>query len=101
MVPDKGGLLFLARTSAVLCLLLRFLAGTTATLLAAFVARSLEAIVDGAYPVQDQLVDLLDHVQDTQLRLDVSPVPLPTVFREGRAIGNGHLHLPSPRLEGW
>ena len=55
MLPDKGGLLFLAHAFSVLFLLLSFLAGTAATLLAAFVALSLEAVFDGAYPVQDPL----------------------------------------------
>src|SRR5262245_37761878 len=100
MVPDKGGLLFLARTFSVLFLLLSMLAGTTATLLAAFVALSLEPIFDGAYPVQDQLVDLLDNVKDAQLILDVSPVPLQTVFVGGGAIGNGHLHNQFPIPDG-
>src|SRR5215813_5504637 len=100
MVPDEGGLLFLAHALAVLSLLLGFLAGTTATLLASFVVLQREAVFDRPHPVQHQLIHLFDDMTDTQLMLDISPVPLQTVFGEGRAIGNGHVDMKSPIFAG-
>src|SRR4029453_9404946 len=100
MVPDEGGLLFLAHALAALSLLLGFFAGTTATLLASFVALPPEAVFDCPHPVQNQLIHLFDDMKDTQLMLDISPVPLQTVFVEGRAIGNGHLDIEPPIFEG-
>ena len=76
MLPDEGGLLFLAHALATLSLLLGFLAGTTTPLLAAFVALAFEAVFDRPYPVQDELIDLLDDVKDTQLMFDLGPVTL-------------------------
>src|SRR4029453_9186359 len=67
MVPDEGGLLFLAHAWAVLSRLLGFFAGTTATLLASFVALPLEAVFDRPHPVQNQLLHLFDDMKDTQL----------------------------------
>src|SRR5215468_640987 len=93
MVPDKGGLFFLAHACAALSLLLGFFAGTTTTLLAPFVALVLKAVFDRPHPVQDQLVHFFDDVKDTQLILDVSPVALEAVLVQGRAIGNDHLDL--------
>ena len=83
MVPDEGGLLFLAHALAALSLLLGFLAGPTAPLLASFVALPLEAVFDRPHSVQNQLIHLFDDMKDTQLMLDVSPVLLQTVFVEG------------------
>jgi hypothetical protein len=80
MLPDKGGLLFLAQPLAVLSLLSSILGGPSRFPLASFVALSPDTILDGTHPVQDQLVDLFDHVKDTQLMLQVYPVALQTVF---------------------
>ena len=52
MLPDEGGLLFLAHTLARLSLLSGFLAGTTATLLTAFVALSFDTVFDCPAPRQ-------------------------------------------------
>ena len=73
MVPDKGGLFFLAHAFAALSLVLSFFAGTTTALLAPFVALSLEAVFNRPHPVQDQLVHFFDDVKDTQLMLQTSP----------------------------
>src|SRR4029450_7629693 len=99
MVPDEGGLFFL-RHALSLPLLLGFFAGTTTALLAAFVALALETVFDRPYPVEAQLVDLLDDVKDTQLMLDLSPVVLQTVFVKRRAIGDNHLSLEASIFEG-
>src|SRR4051794_25705988 len=63
MLPEEGGLCLL-RHALSPPLLLGFFAGTTTALLAAFVALSLETVFDRPYPVEEQLVDLLDHVKD-------------------------------------
>src|SRR5215475_9429934 len=101
MVPDAGGRLFPAHAWAVWSLLVGFLAGTPATLLASFVALPLAAVLDRPHPVPNQLLHLLDAMQDTPLRLAISPVPLQTVLGEGRAIGQGHLAREPPIFEGW
>ena len=94
MVPDEGGLLFLAHAPSTLSLLLGFLAGPTPTLLAPFVALAFEAVFDGPHPVQDELIHVFDDVKDTSLMLDVSPGALQSVLVKRRAIGNDHLGHP-------
>src|SRR5215475_772501 len=100
MLPDEGGLLLFAHATSTLSLLLGCLARTPPTLLAAFVALTFEAVFDGAHPVQDELIDVLDDVKDTQLMLDVNPVALQSVFVERRAIGNDHPGIESAIFEG-
>src|SRR5262245_2982769 len=100
MLPDEGGLLLFAHATSTLSLVLGCLARTPPTLLASLVALPLEAVFDRPHPVQNQLIHLFDDMKDAQLMLDISPVPLPTVFVEGRAIGNGHLDMKTPIYEG-
>ena len=100
MLPDEGGLLFLAHATAVLSWLWGFLGGPTATLLAPFVALAFEAVFDSPYPVQEELVDVLDDVKDTQLMLNLSPVALQSVLVERRAVGDDHLGIESAIFEG-
>ena len=64
MVPDKGGLCFLAHALAALSLLSDCLAGTTTALRAPCVALALEAVCDCLFPVQAQLVHGFDDGQD-------------------------------------
>src|SRR5215475_13063919 len=51
-------------------------------------------------PVQEELVDVLDDVKDTQLMLHLSPVALQSVLVERRAVGDDHLGIESAIFEG-
>jgi hypothetical protein len=44
--------------------------------------------LDGTHPLEDELINVLDDVKDTQLMLDASPVALQSVFVKRGAIGN-------------
>ena len=93
MLPDEGRLLLLAHALTSLPLVLGFLTGPTPAFLAAFLALAFELIFDRSHPIENELVDLFDDVEHTELMLQVLPVTLQTVFVEGRAVGNGHLHV--------
>jgi len=56
--------------------------------------------LDGTHPLEDELINVLDDVKDTQLMLDASPVALQSVFVKRGAIGNGHLDIEPPIFEG-
>jgi hypothetical protein len=84
----------------VLSVLLGLLGRPTATLLAPCVALAFEAVFDGAYPVQEQLVHLLEHVKDAELMLDVRPGALQRILRERGASGHDHLGVASALCAG-
>src|SRR5215510_6108811 len=100
MLPDEGGLFFLAHATAVRSPLLGFLGGPTTTLLAPFVALAFEAVFDGTHPVQEELVDFLDDMEDAKLMLDLRPIALQRVLIKRRAVSNAHLGVESATFEG-
>jgi hypothetical protein len=87
-LPDAGGRLLFAHATSTLPLLLGCLARTPLTLLEAFIALAFDTVFDGAHPVEDELMHVLEDVKDTQLMLDVSPGALQSVFVKRRAIGH-------------
>ncbi|PON16822.1 hypothetical protein C2W62_16360, partial [Candidatus Entotheonella serta] len=70
MLPDERGLLFLGHAPTSLTLLLRLLTRSTPTLLTPFIALAFQTVLDGTNAIENQFVNLLDDMKDTELMLD-------------------------------